>query len=161
MFQEDERATQGAPALELRGPRTPAEWDRYFDLRWRVLRAPWRQPRGSERDDREDDSRHLALWDRDGAPLAVGRVHLISPTDAQVRYMAVEPGSEGRGLGRRILIGLESAAAELGASWVSLNARESARRFYERQGYTVVGPADTMFGEIVHVRMKKALPGSA
>ena len=144
-------------ALELRPPRTPIEWVRYFDLRWRVLRAPWDQPRGSERDDRENDSRHLALWDPAGVPIAVGRTHLISPTEAQVRYMAVDSGSEGRGLGGRILAGLESAASELGASCVVLNARELARPFYERNGYSVVAPAETMFGTIVHWRMEKRL----
>ena len=143
--------------LELRTPRSSAEWDRYFDLRWRVLRAPWNQPRGSERDDRENDSRHLALWDPAGVPLAVGRIHLMSPTEAQVRYMAVDPGSGGRGLGGRILAGLEHAALELGAARVILNARELARPFYERHGYVVVAPAETMFGSIVHWRMEKRL----
>ena len=143
--------------MELRSPRSSVEWDRYFDLRWRVLRAPWNQPRGTERDDREDNSRHFALWDPAGVPLAVGRIHLISPTEAQVRYMAVEPGSEGRGFGGRILAGLESAASEFGASRVVLNARELAQPFYERNGYAVVAPAETMFGSIVHWRMEKRL----
>ena len=147
----------GEQTLELRPPRSPVEWDRYFELRWRVLRAPWDQPPGSERDDREDDSQHLALWDAAGTPLAVGRIHLNSPTEAQVRYMAVEPAFDGRGFGGRILAGLERAGSELGASRVVLNARELARRFYERHGYAVVGPADTMFGSIVHYRMEKQL----
>jgi len=34
-------------------PETAVDRERYFDLRWRVLREPWQQPRGSERDDRE------------------------------------------------------------------------------------------------------------
>ena len=147
----------GASALELRPPASAEEWSRYFDLRWRVLRAPWHQLRGSEQDDREADSSHLAVWNDSGAPVAVGRVHLNSPTEAQVRYMAVAPGSEGLGLGRRILAGLETVARELGAVVVILNAREGARRFYERHGYTVVGPAETMFGTIAHFRMQKHL----
>jgi GNAT superfamily N-acetyltransferase len=69
--------------------------------------------------------------------------------------MAVEPGFEGRGLGGRILAGLESAGSELGASRVVLNAREPAERFYERHGYAVVGSADTLFGSVVHRRMEK------
>jgi len=31
--------------LILRRPTSPDEWDAYFDLRWRILRQPWRQPR--------------------------------------------------------------------------------------------------------------------
>ena len=38
----------------LAEPRTTQEWESYFDLRWRVLREPWGQARGSERDDLGD-----------------------------------------------------------------------------------------------------------
>ena len=147
-------------SLQLRAPSTEDEFDHYFDLRWRVLRAPWQQPRGSERDDRENDSCHLGLWRANGRPVAVGRVHLATPMEAQVRYMAVEPDFGGRGCGGRILAGLENAARDLGATAVVLNAREGARRFYERHGYAVVGPAATMFGEIAHVRMRKRIAKS-
>ena len=147
----------GSEALELRPPCRADEWDRYFDLRWRVLRAPWQQPAGSERDDREDDSCHLGLWRTDGHPVAVGRIHLVTATEAQVRYMAVEPNCNGRGFGGQILVGLENAAREFGAIDVVLNSRESARAFYERHGYAAIGPADTMFGEIAHVRMQKRI----
>ena len=147
----------GSDELELRPPSRPDEWDRYFDLRWRVLRAPWNQPRGSERDNLEENSRHIALWNSAGSPVAVGRVHLKSSVEAQVRYMAVEPGAEGSGLGGRILAGLEDAARKLGAARVVLNARERALPFYERHGYATTGPAETMFGEIRHICMSKAL----
>ena len=143
--------------LELRPPAYRDEWDQYFELRWRVLRAPWNQPRGSERDDLEDDSSHLAIWNEAGVPVAAGRIHLNAPTEAQVRYMAVEPESAGSGLGSRILLGLEARARELRATRVVLNARELARPFYERHGYTVTGPAANMFGEVAHVRMFKTL----
>ena len=143
--------------LTLRAPAAPDEWDRYFDLRWRVLRAPWDQLRGSERDNLERDSVHLALWDQDGVPLAVGRVHLNSATEAQVRFMAVEPPFSGRGLGGRILGALENRARELGAVIVVLNARAEAEPFYVRHGYARSGAADTLFGEILHFRMRKAL----
>ena len=29
--------------LILQSPRSPSEWDAYFDLRWRILRQPFRQ----------------------------------------------------------------------------------------------------------------------
>src|SRR5437868_8913026 len=72
-----------------RSPASPAEWDAYFDLRWRLLRHPWGQPRGSERDSLEDSAIHLLATDDTGRALACGRLHLNSPTEAQVRYMAV------------------------------------------------------------------------
>src|SRR5712691_13327512 len=91
-------------------PETDIDRDRYFDLRWRVLRAPWQQPRGSERDEREDESIHLMIRGTNGAALAVGRLHLNSPVEAQVRFMAVDPRWQGRGLGSTVLRELERRA---------------------------------------------------
>ena len=32
----------------VRPPQTPEEFERYRDFRWRILRAPWNQPRRTE-----------------------------------------------------------------------------------------------------------------
>ena len=138
-------------------PETTEDWDRYFDLRWRVLREPWQQPRGSERDDREDESIHLMMRATNGEALAVGRLHLNSPTEAQVRFMAVDPRWQGRGLGSAVLRELERRARVAGATSVVLNARDSAQRFYEQHGYRMEGPAETLFSGVAHVRMRKRL----
>ena len=95
------------PALPPVSPQSEAEWDNYFDLRWRVLRAPWHQPRGSEKDGREAESEHLMIVGQDSSPVAVGRLHFNTPAEAQVRFMAVEPGLQGHGLGGAILQELE------------------------------------------------------
>jgi ribosomal protein S18 acetylase RimI-like enzyme len=140
-----------------RSPQTPAEWRDYFDLRWRVLRAPWDQPRGSERDDREDDSQHLMIVGPDSRPQAVGRLHFNTVAEAQVRFMAVDPQSQSRGLGSLILQEFERRARAAGATSIVLNAREDAQRFYTRHGFEVVGPAETIFSAVKHVRMRKKL----
>ncbi len=136
-------------------PAGGAEFERYLDLRWRVLRAPWQQPRGSEQDDREEESIHLMVRDKNGDALAVGRLHLNSPAEAQVRFMAVDPRAQSRGLGSLLLRDLERRARAAGARTVVLNARESAQRFYDQHGYRVEGPADQLFGGVEHVRMRK------
>jgi len=140
-----------------RSPQAPREWDEYFDLRWRILRAPWNQPRGSEKDDREELSEHLMILDRDSRPLAVGRLHFNRPDEAQVRYMAVEPEMQGRGLGGQLLETFEERARAAGATSIVLNAREDAQRFYQRHGFITVGPAPTIFDAVNHVRMRKDL----
>src|SRR5437764_2153978 len=85
--------------LPLVSPQSQGEWDGYFDLRWRVLRAPWQQPRGSEKDDIEAESQHLMIAGKDSRPLAIGRLHFNTPAEAQVRFMAVDPSAQGHGLG--------------------------------------------------------------
>lgn len=100
---------------------------------------------------------HVAVWDGSSHPLAVGRAQLNSDTEAQVRYMAVEPNWNGRGLGSRVLSELEALAAKAGARVMILNARDTAYPFYVRHGYEVVARADTLYGQIPHVRMQKML----
>src|SRR5438067_12400183 len=75
--------------LILRSPKSPDEWDAYFDLRWRILREPRGQPRGSERDSMDDSAFHLFLLDSARKPLACGRLHFNAPDEAQVRFTAV------------------------------------------------------------------------
>jgi GNAT superfamily N-acetyltransferase len=140
-----------------REPATSSDWDAYFDLRWRILRQPWRQPRGSERDAIDKDSFHLMVRGADGGALAVGRLHSTGSEEAQVRYMAVDPAHQGSGLGRKILQGLEEHAQSQGIRRIVLNAREKAVGFYSRQGYEAIGPGETLFGEVRHTRMSKGL----
>lgn len=140
-----------------RSPQTPSDWAAYFDLRWRILRAPWDQPRGSEKDDGEETSEHLMIPDPDGRPLAVGRLHFNSPTEAQVRFMAVEPQARGLGLGGSILREFERRARAAGARSIVLNAREDAQCFYQQHGFVTVGSAPTIFDAVKHVRMRKDL----
>lgn len=90
-------------------------------------------------------------------PIALGRVHFLSPTDAQIRFMAVDPAWTGRGLGGRILLALERRAQSRGANQIVLNARRPAIPFYLKHQYIIVGSAETLFGEVEHVRMEKRL----
>jgi GNAT superfamily N-acetyltransferase len=154
---DDSPRNPAASALEMLQPASQADWDAYFHLRWRVLRAPWGQPHGSERDQLDSSGFHLLLKAQDGIVVAIGRLHLNSPDEAQVRYMAVDEAWRGRGLGARVLGGLEAEAKAKGAARVVLNAREEAIPFYSGHGYRVEGPADTLFGEVRHVRMRKEL----
>ena len=150
-------ASKSSEDFILTEPKSEADWKSYFDLRWRVLRAPWNQPCGSERDDQENESIHSMVCDRDHRALAVGRLHFRSPTEAQVRYMAVDEAFAGRGLGGKVLEDLERRAAAAGARRIMLNARKNAVPFYLKHGYAVTGPADTLYGVIEHFRMAKEI----
>ena len=145
------------PVIWAGPPRTAAERAAYYELRWKILRAPWNQPRGSERDDREEDARHAVIVLAGNEVAAVGRVHLETSDTARLRYMAVAPAWRGRGLGRRLLQLLEAWARDMGAATVVLDARSSAAGFYRRHGYEVLGPGHTLFGSIEHLRMRRRL----
>jgi len=142
--------------MKVGKPRTKKEYQKYYDLRWRILRKRWNQPMGSEKDELEGQSIHLMACEK-GQHLGVGRVHFSSSKEAQIRYMAVEEGLQGKGIGTIILKELEKSAKRKGANHIILNARESAVGFYKKQGYRIVGKASTLFRVIPHYKMRKKL----
>lgn len=142
--------------IKVREPKTKSEYQKYYDLRWRILRKPWNQPEGSEKDELETHSIHRMAWEK-GKPIGVGRVHFNSSKEAQVRYMAVEEDLRGRGVGTILLEELEKTAKRKGADHMVLNARESAVDFYKKRGYRIIGKAHTLFGVIPHYKMRKEL----
>ena len=145
------------PPFVIGVPTTAQDWASYYDLRWRVLREPWAQPRGSERDSLDETAFHLCAKCASGSIIATGRLHFNSLTEAQVRYMAVDPAFQGCGVGKRLLEALEALARSLGCRIVTLNSRDSALRFYQKQGYIVDSPAPILFGSIEHVKMSKQI----
>jgi len=136
-------------------PQSAEQWAAYYDLRWRILREPWGQPRGSERDEIEHQSLHLLAADADARVLGVGRLHFNTTQEAQVRFMAVAEAAQGRGIGSALLRELEKRARERGATALVLEARDVAVPFYLRHGYAVTGEGKTLFGVILHRRMRK------
>ncbi len=74
--------------IEIRAPKTKKEQEEYYNLRWEILRKPWNQPKGSEKDEYENDAIHIAAF-VNGKIIGVGRIHFNSKEEAQIRYMAV------------------------------------------------------------------------
>ncbi len=137
-------------------PVSKADFDSYYSLRYEVLRKPWEQPLGSEKDEQEDSSVHAFIKENNEV-LAVCRLQLNSPETAQLRYMAVRPDMQGKGLGKVIISFLEGEAKELGAKEMILHSRENAVEFYKSCGYTIAEKSYLMWGKIQHFLMKKEL----
>ena len=143
--------------MRITSPSCEAEFAAYYELRWKLLRFPWNQPRGSEQDDREGDSIHLMAVTGEATAVGVGRLHFNSISEAQIHYMGVLPARQRQGIGTRMLTALEDRARQLGASVIRLNARETALGFYLRHGYNPIGAGEMLYNRIAHVRMRKDL----
>jgi predicted GNAT family N-acyltransferase len=143
--------------MKIIEPVTIKQFDQYYDLRWKILRAPWNQPRGSERVSDDETSTHLMALDDNNALIGVGRLHFNSIREAQIRFMAIDLPEQRKGVGTRLLQALEARAIEHGASSIKLDARETAMGFYRKQGYSPQGPGHTLFNSIAHVKMAKEL----
>ena len=137
-------------------PSSDQQWQAYYQLRYQVLRQPWGQPPGSERDDLEAESAHRMIVDADGAALAVGRLHLLPDGWCQVRYMAVAESARGQGLGALVLRALELQGVAWGCRRLTLNAREHALGFYQKLGYQAGAVLEPLYG-IAHQQMTKRL----
>jgi GNAT superfamily N-acetyltransferase len=141
----------------IRPPASESEFEAYYTMRWKILREPWDQPPGSEKDEFEGEAIHLAAWDDAGKLIGVGRLHSVAGTCGQIRYMATDRTQRGRGVGQAILHELENRARDSGLEEIKLNSREDAVPFYEKNGYQVLHPSHTLFDSIPHFEMRKQL----
>ena len=92
------------------------------------------------------DSHHFLLgYEDDTSHELVGYIHaevyesLYSKAGFNILALAVLPQSQGKGIGKTLLQGLEQEAEKRGYNFIRLNSadhRTGAHAFYERVGYT-------------------------
>lgn len=140
-------------------PETPEHWEAYYALRYEVLRKPWGQGGPGDRATDDGASLHGMIIDENGGALAVGRIHRIDEQEAQIRFMAVRPDLQGKGVGKAMLLYIEKLGKNNfpGLRSIMLHARERAVPFYERNGYGIVEKSYLLFGVLPHYRMEKKL----
>ncbi len=138
----------------IRRPNSPEEWDSYFNLRYEVLRAPWNQPRGSERNEGDATAEHFAFFENEHI-IGVGRLDFTENLGSQIRFMAVDERYQGKGIGRQLMEHMEEIARNKGCKETILHAREIALPFYEKLGYRSIEESHLLFGEIQHYLMNK------
>ena len=138
-------------------PRTEEEFKKYYHLRWKILRAPWGQPEGSEVDDIESQCFHVMATTPDKSVIGVARLQFNSKSEGQIRYMAVDDKHEGTGIGRALVNAIEKHARDTGHTKITLDARENAVGFYQALNYQILGKSYLLFDSIQHFQMSKAL----
>ncbi len=143
--------------MVVTSPQTPQDFEKYYQLRWQILRKPWNQPRGSEVTSDENSCIHAMVLSDPGEVLGVARLQFNTPQTAQVRFVAVANEAQGKGVGRKLMEHLESVAKEKGAKEMVLDARENAVPFYKKLNYQILEKSYLLFGEIQHYRMAKNL----
>ncbi|HFD32697.1 MAG TPA: GNAT family N-acetyltransferase [Gammaproteobacteria bacterium] len=143
-------------AFVITEPQTDQHWQDYYQLRWLLLRKPWHQVQGTEKDSLESVAYHRMALDN-GKVIAVARIHIVGSDMAQIRYMAVHADYQGQQIGALLLDKLEQVVQKQGVKKVILNSRESACGFYLKGGYTVVAPSYVLYGLIPHFLMEKWL----
>ena len=142
-----------SPTAAVAGPEDRPE---IAALRTRVFVDEQGVPPEIEQDAADDDAVHVLSRDDGGAVVATGRL-LVRGRSAGIGRMAADPAVRGRGHGAAVLAELHRQAVLRGVTEIELHAQVTARRFYERAGYTAVGEEYEEAG-IAHVTMRRPLP---
>lgn len=126
-------------------------------LRYKILRRPWEQPFETSRDDLDETAINAFIESEEKNVIACGRLQQNENKIGQIRYMAVDPEFQGKGLGKQILKFLEMKAKEMCLETIQLQARENAVKFYEANGYRIKEKSFLLWGIIQHYLMEKHL----
>ena len=139
----------------INSPKSKSDFDSYYYLRWKILRKPHNQKIGSEKDSKELDSYHVMASTINGELIGVGRIHKENNIKAQIRYMAVEKDYRKKNVGILMLNKLENYAIGQSIETIYLNSRESALKFYIKNGYKIIKKSHVLFGNLQHWLMIK------
>lgn len=142
--------------IEIRTPQTVQEWEAYYDLRYRVLRKPLNQALGSEKNEGDVTGIHFALFES-GIIKAIARLDLQENNSAQVRFVAVETETQGKGYGKKIMEAVEAECSKRGIQKIILHARDYAVDFYLKLNYNLVEKSYKLFDVLQHYLMEKNL----
>lgn len=131
-------------------------FDDMVALRTRVLRDPLGLKFTPEQLAAEWDQRHFACldqnWNLKGCLTLVGQ----EKGRVKMRQVAVDPASQGKGVGQFMVEQSEAWAREHGFGIMALHARKTAVPFYEKLGYRTEGEEFEEVG-IPHFSMTKNL----
>ena len=123
-------------------------------LREQVLRRPLGLELSEEDLAGEENQLHFGLFEPGGELVACAAAVVVSPAEARIRQMAVAPARQGKGLGQRLMEGMEKDLRARGVRVFALNARRSAVGFYEKLGYAIAGD-EFVDLTVPHFRMTK------
>ena len=142
----------------IKSPATREDFKQYYDLRYRVLREPWGQPRGTEKDDYEPISQHfMAVDDANGEILGVVKMFEKEPGVAWVSHLAVASRHQNKGIGRLLMDHVECLAREQGYKSIGCMSRLNTTKYFEKMGYKVAGMPSHYFGTTQVIWMEKPL----
>jgi predicted N-acetyltransferase YhbS len=142
----------------IKNPKTREEFKAYYALRFHVLREPWGQAKGTEKDDYEPISDHfMAVDDKNGE--IVGAVKLVEkePGVGQFSQMAVAPSRQRQGIGKLLIETVENAARSHGYKTIGIFTHLISTGFYAKFGYVTRGIPTHFFGTTQLVWMEKNL----
>lgn len=144
--------------IEIRTPATREEFKAYYDLRYRLLRQPWAQVRGTEKDDYEPISYHFMAVDSETHEIVgVIKVYEKEAGVGCFSHMAVAGNRQRQGIGKLLIEAVENKSRELNFHTLGCYSRLNTTQYFEQAGYRISGLPTHYFGTTQVVWMEKKL----
>ncbi|MBP7274145.1 MAG: GNAT family N-acetyltransferase [Saprospiraceae bacterium] len=130
------------------------EYDRTIQLRTEVLRKPLNLEFTLEQLEEEYNQVHFGGFLYDGNLVGCLVLQPLDQVHIKMRQVAVLPELQSKGIGQKLVAHAELFAKSNGYKKITLNARDTATKFYEKLNYKIVGePFEEV--SIIHYKMKK------
>ncbi len=142
--------------VTIKIPKTRDDFKAYYDLRYRVLREPWGQPKDTEKDDYEPISQHFMAVDQESGNV-VGVVKLFEKADqvGWFSHLAVDPHFQRKGIGLMLMEEVEKTARADGYKVLGCLSRLNTTSYFEKRGFKIAGFPSNYFGTTQVVWMEK------
>ncbi|MGM1049981.1 MAG: GNAT family N-acetyltransferase [Bacillota bacterium] len=146
-------------AAEIINVTTEEQLREALDIRKEVFVIEQKVPLDIEIDELDslDADAHHILIKYEGEYAATGRVTYYNKDSAKMQRIAVRKPFRSKGLGRVLLMAMETQARELMLLHSVLDAQCQAEAFYSKLGYVTTSDEPFDDAGIPHVRMKKQL----
>lgn len=109
-----------------------------------------------DKDKNQDSCRHMILM-KDDLAIGTARWYGYDQDTAKLQRVAVLKEYRGIGAGKKLILGMEEDALQLGFTHSMLDGQCQAEEFYRKLGYKVISAEPFYDAGILHVRMKKKL----
>jgi GNAT superfamily N-acetyltransferase len=144
--------------IEIKTPKTREEFKAYYELRYRLLRQPWAQVKGTEKDDYEPISHHFMAVDTEtNETVGVIKVYEKEAGVGCFTHMAVTSDRQRQGIGKLLMDAVEDRSRELGYHTLGCFSRLNTTLYFEQAGYRIAGLPTHYFGTTQVVWMEKKL----
>jgi GNAT superfamily N-acetyltransferase len=124
-------------------------------LRYKILRIPLGLTFSSHDLAKDKEDVHIGAFADDAIWGSLILTDMHNGT-IKMRQVAVDDSLQGQGIGRKLVACADNYARDKGYRLIHCHARDTAKEFYLKQGYKVVGDEFTEIG-IRHYYMEKAL----
>lgn len=85
-------------------------------------------------------------------------LHPLNDEKIQIKYLAIYEENRGLGIGKSLVLESENYSIKNNYIKIVLESRDTALKFYEKLGYTVIGkPFLPDFVPIIHIPMEKKI----